>query len=348
MRITGLNPKKILSSFGNETLELSLVLENGISARIQIPAGISAGKYEAHILPADHAIVELQSIENTLMSTDWTQESLDSQLTTFQLAGNTSLAVSAAFWKATNVVVNPPTYSRFPKLLLLLFEGAKHGNPAITMQEFMLLESSLNAAIDDFKLLRSYLGSNNIEATVGAEGGFSPLNFNNFLVLEIIQKVFPGRPLGIDAAGSFKSDDVQYGDIIAKHNIAYLEDPFSDEDWDKFVALNSKYGDKLLVVGDDLTTTNPDRLQKAIDLKAINAVIIKPNQNGTVTGTINTIKLARAHNLKIIVSHRGEETDDDWIVDFALHNEADFVKFGGMDRGERVAKYNRLLELGMK
>ena len=102
-----------------------------------------------------------------------------------------------------------------------------------------------------------------------------------------------------------------------------------------------------MIVGDDLTVTNLERIDKAISLKAINAVVIKPNQNGTISGTIEAIEIARKGNLKIIVSHRGEETVDDWIVDFAIKTEADFVKFGGMDRGERIAKYNRLSELGM-
>ena len=102
-----------------------------------------------------------------------------------------------------------------------------------------------------------------------------------------------------------------------------------------------------MIIGDDLTVTNSKRLEKALNPKVINAIIIKPNQNGTITGTLNTVAKAQTNGLKIVVSHRGEETDDNWIVDFALEVRADFVKFGGMDRGERIAKYNRLRELGM-
>ncbi len=97
-----------------------------------------------------------------------------------------------------------------------------------------------------------------------------------------------------------------------------------------------------------MTATNHLRIQQAINTKSINAVIIKPNQNGTISGTIQAVAIARKNGLKIIVSHRGEETSDDWIVDFAVKEQADYVKFGGLDRGERIAKYNRLLDLGMR
>lgn len=348
MLITKLTASKNLSSWGNETIKVDLQLDNHLDASVTVPAGISAGKYEAKIVDADTAIKQVNDFKIDLINIDWDQESLDKKLNSLGLGANTSIAISASFWKAVNIAGARCVYGNFPKLLLLLFEGAKHGNPNLTIQEFMIVEDSLQAAIRDFKKMREYLTAQGIEITVGAEGGFSPINFTNLLVLEIMKEVFPDRQFALDAAGSFRSGELDIEQIIKNYNLAYLEDPFSDEDWQKWQDFLIKYGNSFLIVGDDLTTTNPLRVERAIEQKAVNAVIIKPNQNGTITGTLEAVNKARAGGLKIVISHRGEETDDDWIVDFALCVGADYVKFGGMDRGERVAKYNRLLELGMK
>lgn len=349
MKIKDIKAIKQLSSMGNATIKVRLWLENNVTASVVIPAGISAGKYEAPNIPADDAIQQVLAIKDTILSGDWDQEQLDKKLVASKIAGNSSLAVSAAFWKATTIAGKELHYDSFPKLNMLLFEGGKHGNPNLTIQEFMLIEDSIEQAIEDYKTMRHYLETQHIETTVGAEGGFSPMNFTNRLVLELIKTVFPGRQLALDAAGSFKENQEQeYQTLFNNYNIYYLEDPHSDEDWQKWAAFFAQYGTDKLLVGDDLTVTNASRIQQAIDEKAINGVIIKPNQNGTISGTIEAVELARKNNLKVIVSHRGEETSDDWIVDFALSVKADYVKFGGINRGERIAKYNRLLTLGMK
>lgn len=349
MKIKDIESLKQLSSMGNETIKVVITLENGINSAIVVPAGISAGKYEAKNISANEALAQIGSIKDTLLATDWEQTTFDKQLLSLNLAGNTSLALSASFWKAINIIEKIVSYQKFPKLLMLLFEGGKHGNPNLTIQEFMLVESSLTQAIADFKTMRQYLISQNMETTVGAEGGFSPMNFNNHLVLEVMKTVFPNNQFALDAAGSFKEDqEEEYTALLNNYSILSLEDPFSDEAWEKWSSFFLKYGKDKLIVGDDLTVTNPTRIQKAVQEKAINAVIIKPNQNGTISGTLEAIELARKNNIKVIVSHRGEETDDDWIVDFALSVQADYAKFGGIDRGERIAKYNRLMELGMK
>lgn len=348
MKIKEITGLKNLSSMGNETIKLSMLLENTIKSSVVLPAGISAGKYEAPNIPAQDALAEIESIKASLLEKDWEQETLDDYLVSLHLAGNTTLGISASFWKGTTILGQNVHFDTFPKLLMLLFEGGKHGNPALTIQEFMLIEESLSQAIADFKTMRAYLVAQKIESTVGAEGGFSPMNFTNQLVLEVIREVFPDRPLGLDAAGSFRSADADFPELFKRSTIYYLEDPYSDEQWEDWSKLTEQYGKEKLIVGDDLTVTNPERLQKAIDQKAIGGIIIKPNQNGTISGAMKTVKLAKENGLKVIVSHRGEETDDSWIVDFALSVKADYVKFGGMDRGERVAKYNRLLELGMK
>ena len=124
--------------------------------------------------------------------------------------------------------------------------------------------------------------------------------------------------------------------------MAVLEDPFYEDGWESWKKLTSEFGNQIVIVGDDLLATNPKRVQKAISEKACNAVLIKPNQIGTISETLSVIKMAREANWKIVVSHRSGETNDTFIADFAVGVGADYVKFGAPARGERVAKYNRL------
>lgn len=348
MKIKDIKAFSELSSMGNTTIRVDMTLENGITSSIGVPFGISAGKYEAQNVPANEALAQIESVKNNLLSGDWEQNTLDKKLVEMNLSGNASIALSVAFWRGTVIVGQDLHYEHFPKLCVLLFEGGKHGNSKITLQEFMLVEDSLEQAVGDSHKMREYLVEQKIGTTVGAEGGFSPIDFTTELVLQTIKTVFPDRQIAIDAAGSFQKGEEEYEKMLESFNIFYLEDFYSDEDWEKWIALCKQYGTSRLIVGDDLTVTNSIRLKEAIEKRAVNAIIIKPNQNGTISGALETVKLAREHNIKVVVSHRGEETNDDWIVDFALFIEADYVKFGGMNRGERIAKYNRLLHLGMK
>ncbi len=349
MIIKEINSWKNLTSLGNETIKVGLTFENGEKSEVGVPTGISAGKYESKDISVGDSISQIRNIKKHLIDRDWNQETLDQKLNELGLGANTSLALSSCFWTAQNTI-NIRSYDlKFPKLMMLLFEGGRHGNPNITVQEFMVIEKSLEGAISDFKRLRNYLQTNNIETTVGVEGGFSPKFFNSVTCLETIKKVFPEKDIALDIAASFGENKIlNYEHVISNYNIVSLEDPFADDDWDSWIDFYNHFGKKLMIVGDDLTATNPQRLKKAISLNAVNAVIIKPNQNGTITGTLEAVKLAKSKGLKVVVSHRGEETVDNWIVDFALKIGADFVKFGGISRGERISKYNRLLELGMK
>ncbi|MBI5358272.1 hypothetical protein HZB69_01425 [Candidatus Amesbacteria bacterium] len=344
MKINDIRSKAILSSMGNETVELTMEFPDG-QTTVSVPAGISAGNYEVHNLPIPQAISQINDIKPKLLNLNLNQEDLDKILIEAKLAGNASLPISAAFWKHN---LKSKLYTKFPGLFLLLFEGGKHGNGDITIQEFTILETSLKQAQLDFKLMKNHLERLNIESLVGAEGGFSPTNFDNNLVLENIKQVFPDGKLALDVASTFAHDHLNWAELLDTYDICSIEDPYSEEEWESWSDFYTKFGKRIMVIGDDLTVTNCKRLDKALNPKVINAIVIKPNQNGIITGTLNTITKAKANDLKIVVSHRGEETDDDWIVDFALEVQADFVKFGGMDRGERIAKYNRLRELGMK
>lgn len=327
MVIDGITARKIIASMGDDTVEATI---NG-QFTASVPAGISAGKYEIAKADTDTAIRQIGQISQICSGKDFTQETLDQEISVHGFGGNATLAVSAAFYKSQKVSV-----TTFPKLMLLLFEGGEHGNKNITIQEFLLIEDSLEQAMRDFKTLKEYLTENNIEHTVGAEGGFSPLKYSNEDVMKTIRTVFPDIKIGVDIAECFGESNIPEG-------VFSVEDPYDDESWDKWVALTAQ--NKYLVIGDDLLTTNPERIKKAIELKACGGVVIKPNQIGTISAAKEAVRLAKEAGLKIVVSHRGQETDDTWIVDFALDVAADYVKFGGMNRGERIAKYNRLAEL---
>jgi len=136
-----------------------------------------------------------------------------------------------------------------------------------------------------------------------------------------------------------------YANLNEQYHLLSIEDGLHEDDWDSWQQLTERVGQETLVVGDDLITTNLARLKKAVDKKACNAVIIKPNQVGTITETLEVVAEAKKKNLKIIISHRSGETNDDFIADFAVGVGADYLKFGAPARGERVAKYNRLLEI---
>ncbi len=263
-----------------------------------------------------------------------------------------------------------PTYN--------LINGGKHGAGYLTFQEFHLVSShrlsfsqSLRLASETVYQLKQTLKQKGLSTAVGDEGGFSPKLNNDLEALDLLQQVLKasGYQLGRDillgfdfAANDFYDqgkyrlknkpealDSAQlqayYRQLIQDYQLKYLEDPFQEDDWSSWSDFKAKLEPETLLVGDDLLTTNPKRLKKAIETKACNAILIKPNQIGTVIETIETISIAKQHGFKFIVSHRSGETNDDFIADFAVGLGADYVKFGAPVRGERVAKYNRLLEI---
>jgi enolase len=212
--------------------------------------------------------------------------------------------------------------------------------------------------------------------SVGDEGGYAPNLFTNADALEILVESIKQSSyvlgtdvfLGLDvAADSFYKDGKYlikdksspmdetsmieyYKELNFNYHLEVLEDPLFEDGWSGWNKLLGLLGDQVTVVGDDLLVTNPKRIDKAIAEKACNAILIKPNQIGTVTETLNVVKKARDAKWKVIVSHRSGETNDSFIADFSVGVSADFVKFGAPSRGERVAKYNRLssIETEMK
>lgn len=265
-----------------------------------------------------------------------------------------------------------------PTPMFNMINGGRHGAGNLDFQEFHVIPNHLpqfSAVLETgaviYETIKKILIRRGAIHSVGDEGGFAPNLFTNLDALEILSESIiacnhkPGADveLGLDvAANSFYSDgryvikdrsspleSAEFSDYLRDLNQQYhlriLEDPLDENDWRGWANLTSSLGNTTTIVGDDLLVTNESRVAKAISEKACNAVLIKPNQIGTVTETIEVTKKARAAAWKVIVSHRSGETNDSFIADFAVGVGSDYVKFGAPARGERVAKYNRLLSI---
>lgn len=268
-----------------------------------------------------------------------------------------------------------------PQPMILVMEGGKHGAWATDIQEFMIVPkkekftsfaAALRVGTDVFHQLEKILRAKNYNTGVGFEGAYCPQQIKSNsevfeLIIEAVGKAGYNMSedivLAVDAAASefftngkydLKSEKIslssrQWTDKIKEWVKRYplwsLEDMHDEKDWEAWVDFNSQLGQECQIIGDDLLTTNVAKIQKAIDLKAVNSVLIKINQIGTVTETIRAIRLADQVGFTTIVSHRGGETNDDFIADLVVGTSSWQCKFGGPDRGERLAKYNRLLRI---
>ena len=272
----------------------------------------------------------------------------------------------------------PQNVMSIPSPIFNLINGGKHGAGNLDFQEFHLIPStrfpfkdSLRIGVEMFQLLRQELIHRNAIHSVGDEGGFAPNLFTNSDALELMKLVIRNSPykesqdvfLGLDvAADAFFVDNKYtikdsprpldkegmlafYEKLVKDYNIFSLEDPLEQNDWSGWSKLKELLPPTTMLVGDDLITTNAKSLEKAINSQSCTAVIVKPNQIGSVTETVNLVQLAQKNNIFTIFSHRSGETNDTFIADFAVGLGANFAKFGAPDRGERVAKYNRLLEI---
>ncbi|OGY09093.1 MAG: phosphopyruvate hydratase [Candidatus Blackburnbacteria bacterium RIFCSPHIGHO2_01_FULL_43_15b] len=274
--------------------------------------------------------------------------------------------------------LNSKLPTRIPTPVFNMINGGLHGAGNLDFQEFQVIPASskifsegLRTSVEVYYQIRESLIRRGAIHSVGDEGGFAPNLFTNADALEIDIEAIKEAGyqigedffLGLDVAansiwknGSYTIKDRSnalngsglesyYESINQEYRLIYLEDPYHEEDWNSWRELTAKIGDKTMVVGDDLLVTNPERVSRAVSEKACNAILVKPNQIGTVTETLGVIKLARNAGWKIIVSHRSGETNDWFIADFAVGVKSDYVKFGAPARGERIAKYNRLLAI---
>ncbi|HOU75708.1 MAG TPA: phosphopyruvate hydratase [Candidatus Dojkabacteria bacterium] len=268
-----------------------------------------------------------------------------------------------------------------PQPMILVMEGGKHGDWATDFQEYFVIpkrdrfgnfKESLRAGAEIFHALKKVLKGKGYDTGVGFEGAYCPKEIkSNSEVFDLIIEAVKVAGyymndeivLGADMAASefyqdgnyvLKSEGVKLTnkewinkqlELYQRYPIWSIEDTLDQNSWEDWAELNRLVGDKMQIIGDDLLVTNVDKIKKGIELKSMNGVLIKLNQIGTVTQTVDAIKLAHSAGLQTIISHRGGETNDDMIADLCVGTGSGQSKFGGPDRGERVAKYNRLLKI---
>lgn len=301
------------------------------------------------------------------------------------LGANAILAVSLCVVKAIAKVQNKELYEilsggkvSMPIPMMNILNGGKHADNNLDIQEFMIVpvvksfKERVRCGSEIFHTLKNILKSQGLSTGVGDEGGFAPNLSYNALALDLIVKAITdagyvaGKDvfIALDVAaseiyenGKYKIDNKllsvdelieYYETIIKKYPIISIEDPFFEDDFDALAKLTSLIGGKTMLVGDDYFVTNSNYLKKGIENKAGNAILLKANQIGTVTEMIKTITLARKNNYKMIISHRSGETEDTFIADFAVGLNIPFIKTGSLSRGERIAKYNRLIKIESK
>lgn len=265
-----------------------------------------------------------------------------------------------------------------PKPLCNLINGGMHAGKNLDIQEFIIspllaptFAEGIKEVVHVATTLRAMLVAKGFQPLVGDEGGFAPKLTTNEEALGLLREAITNAgyqnhdhiALGMDAAAStFYKDNsyilrdkseplsaaelgIYYVALAEKYNLFYLEDPFAEDTFESWTAFLPTTPPNLIVTGDDLTVTNSGRLNMALEKKAIRGIIIKPNQIGTVSEAMDVATQAKTAGLKVIASHRSGETTDDFIADFAVGVGADFAKFGAPVRGERVVKYNRLLQI---
>lgn len=262
-----------------------------------------------------------------------------------------------------------------PTPLFNMINGGLHGAGNLDFQEFFVIPATskpfsegLRMGVEIYMLIGENLAHRGAIHSVGDEGGYAPNLFTNADALEVLVEAIRqtsyqiGRDvfLGLDvAADTFYENNVYtirdksaplnedllieyYKEINGMYHLAVLEDPLNEDAWEGWKKIKSLLGNQVTIVGDDLLASNPKRVEKAVAEGACNGILVKPNQIGTVSETLEVIRMARAANWKVIVSHRSGETNDTFIAEFAVGVGADYVKFGAPARGERVVKYNRL------
>ncbi len=301
-----------------------------------------------------------------------------------KLGANAILGVSLAVAKAAAESADLPLYKYLggpnahvlPVPMMNILNGGSHADSNVDIQEFMIApigfdnySDALRAGVEVYHSLKSVLHDRGLATGLGDEGGFAPNLESNAAALDLIVEAIekagykPGEQvaLALDVASSeFYNDgayefegqkksaaemSAYYADLVAKYPLVSIEDPLDENDWEGYKTLTEQIGDKVQIVGDDLFVTNPGRLARGIEEGAANALLVKVNQIGSLTETLDAMELAQRHEYRCMVSHRSGETEDVTIADLAVATNAGQIKTGAPARSERVAKYNQLLRI---
>ncbi|HRZ14692.1 MAG TPA: phosphopyruvate hydratase [Candidatus Omnitrophota bacterium] len=395
--------RQILDSRGNPTVEVDILLDNGILGRAAVPSGASTGEYEAlelrdgdkskymgkavtkAVANVNTAIApRVAGLEPDFKSIDKLMLDLDGTENKSKLGANAILGVSMAVAHAASINAREPLY-RFlgggkatilPVPLMNILNGGMHADNNLDIQEFMIMpigaptfSEAMRYAVEVFHNLKAILKSKGLSTSVGDEGGFAPnLKANEealTLIIQAIEKA--GYKAGKDvfialdcASSSFckngvytfeqsqkKSDDLIaiYDSWLKKYPLVSIEDGLSEFDWEGWKKMTAAIGGKTQLVGDDLFVTNTKFLKRGIDEKCANAILVKVNQIGSLSETLDTIALAQKNKYNAIISHRSGETEDTTIAHLAVACGCGQIKTGSLSRTDRICKYNELLRI---
>ena len=417
MRIDNITGREILDSRGNPTIEVDVILENGIMGRASVPSGASTGENEAlelrdhdrtryngkgvqkavkhihqHLAPAliGKDVFDQRGIDQTMIDLDGTP-------TKSKFGANAILGISMAVAKAAAKALNIPLYRYIggmntyvlPVPMMNIINGGSHSEAPIAFQEFMIrpvgaksFHEGLRMGAEVFHELKNVLKARNLSTAVGDEGGFAPSLNGTEDALECILLAIKAAgyepqkdiTIGLDCASSefyldglydytkFEGlnasirtsyEQVNYlEELCQKYPIDSIEDGMAENDWEGWKMLTERIGHRCQLVGDDLFVTNVKFLSRGIMEGCGNSILIKVNQIGTLSETLDAIDLAHRHGYTTIVSHRSGETEDATIADLAVATNSGQIKTGSLSRSDRMAKYNQLLrieeELGNK
>ena len=385
VKIRKIKGRQVFDSRGNPTVEAEIFSDDGHYASAIVPSGASTGTYEAFELrdkenknylgksvfkaieningPIAKSLIDIdigdqKKIDKTLIDLDGTEQKK-------KLGSNAILSVSIAACKLAAIGKNISLFKylgdsksyQLPIPLLNIINGGVHAKNNLDIQEFMIRPDKAKSFSEAMRIsflviqnLKSMLDSTN----VGDEGGFAPNLQSDEEAIKIIIKAIeksgfkPGEDISICldiAANELKEPKAidYYSELIRKYPIKSIEDPFAEDDWESWKKLTSST--KIQIVGDDLFATNVKRLKKGIEEKSANAILVKLNQIGTVSETLDAINLAQKNDFETIISHRSGDTEDTFIADLAVATNSSQIKTGSLARSERVAKYNRLLRI---
>jgi len=405
--ISNIWAREILDSRGNPTIEVEVVLENGVMGRAAVPSGASTGEREAlELRDGDPSRYKgkgvLKAVENVTatlaeelegfdaldqVGIDQKMLELDGTPTKSKLGANAILGVSLAVAKAAAASLGLPLYRYLggvnakvlPVPMMNVLNGGKHADNNVDIQEFMIVPVNAISFAEAFRMgaevfhtLKSVLHKKGYTTSVGDEGGFAPNLRSNEeaveIILESIEKANykPGEDVyvAIDPAssefyengkyifrksdGSVRSSEEMvkfYESWIKQYPIISLEDGLAQNDWEGWKILTEELGERVQLVGDDIFVTNTEIFARGIEQGIANSILVKLNQIGTVTETLDCIEMAKRAGYTAVVSHRSGETEDTTIADLAVATNVGQIKTGSVSRTDRIAKYNQLLRI---
>ncbi|MCC6545345.1 MAG: phosphopyruvate hydratase [Nitrospirae bacterium] len=399
--------REILDSRGNPTVEVDIVLENGILGRASVPSGASTGKNEAlELRDGDKGRYLGKGVENAvanimerigpeILTIDVAEQVLidkimlemDGTENKGNLGANAILGVSLAVAKAAADDTGLPLYRyiggvsarELPVPLMNILNGGKHADNNLDLQEFMIVpvgtdnvRDAIRMGAEVFHSLKGILHEKEYNTSTGDEGGFAPNLSSNEeaiqLIIVAIEKAGyrPGEDIliALDAASSefckkgkyyFKGEGKEgrssedmvsfYEDLVNRYPIISIEDGLAEDDWDGWKKLTSRLGSRVQLVGDDIFVTNVKLLEKGIKQCVANSILVKVNQIGTLTETLDSVEMAKRAGYTAVISHRSGETEDTTIADLSVACNAGQIKTGSLSRTDRLAKYNQLIRI---